>query len=48
MSRSEIFKDISLQRRSIRAYLPEMVQQVILDEIFDNSLRAPSNCNEQP
>jgi len=48
MSRSEIFKDISLQRRSIRAYLPEMVPQEILDEIFDNSLRAPSNCNVQP
>ena len=48
MSHGEILKEITDQRRSIRAYLSKVVPKKIIDEIFTVSSRAPSNCNIQP
>jgi len=35
-------------RKSTRAFKPDPVDQMILDRVFNVSLRAPSNCNTQP
>ena len=45
--------DISLeqairQRRSVRAYKPDLVPQDVLQSIFELAQWAPSNCNVQP
>ena len=48
MSQAETFKEITGQRRSIRAYLSKTVPKKIIDEVFTASSRAPSNCNIQP
>ena len=45
---TETFKEITGQRRSIRAYLSKTVPKKIIDEVFTASSRAPSNCNIQP
>jgi nitroreductase len=45
---AKIFDDIVTSRRSLRAFLPDPVDQATLDSIFSVSQRAPSNCNTQP
>ena len=42
------FNAVVEQRRSLRAFLPDPVPQAVMDEIFGQALRAPSNCNTQP
>ena len=42
------FAEIALQRRSIRAFMPDPVPRRVLDSVFKTALRAPSNCNTQP
>ena len=42
------FNAVVEQRRSLRAFLPDPVPQAMMDEIFGQALRAPSNCNTQP
>jgi len=39
---------IVVGRRSLRAYLPQPVDQQTLEAIFSVAQRAPSNCNTQP
>jgi len=46
--RTRIFDEIVLQRRSLRAFLPEPVPTATLERIFEVAQRAPSNCNTQP
>src|SRR5690606_31167089 len=36
------------QRRSVRGYLPDMVPDDVLQNIFELAQLAPSNCNVQP
>jgi nitroreductase len=45
---SAIFDKIVLNRRSLRAFLPEPVDRDTLEQIFAVAQRAPSNCNTQP
>lgn len=45
---AKIFDGIVLQRRSLRAFLPEPVAADTLETIFEVAQRAPSNCNTQP
>ncbi|MDP2091842.1 MAG: nitroreductase family protein, partial [Pseudohongiella sp.] len=37
-----------LQRRSVRGYLPDLVPEAVLQNIFELAQLAPSNCNVQP
>lgn len=43
-----VFDSVVKQRRSLRAFLPEPIDQEILDTVFRVAARAPSNCNTQP
>jgi nitroreductase len=43
-----IFTDIVNTRKSARGFKPDPVPQELLDKVFVDSLRAPSNCNTQP
>ena len=36
------------QRKSVRTFLSKPVPKSILSDVFELSLRAPSNCNTQP
>jgi nitroreductase len=45
---AENYADIVATRKSTRAFKPEPVAQSLLDQVFNVSLRAPSNCNTQP
>jgi nitroreductase len=45
---SDTFDKIVNARRSLRAFLPEAVDDKTLEAIFSVALRAPSNCNTQP
>lgn len=45
---SNAFEAIVQGRRSLRAYRPEPVSQDLLDRVFSQAQRAPSNCNTQP
>ena len=45
---AQLFDEIVLQRRSLRAYLPREVEADKLQRIFQVAQRAPSNCNTQP
>lgn len=45
---SAAFQHIVTGRRSMRAFLPEAVEQSVLEAIFIAAQRAPSNCNTQP
>ena len=42
------FTDAVSQRYSCRAFLPDLVPQIQLEEIFTLAGKAPSNCNVQP
>ncbi|MCB1703843.1 MAG: nitroreductase [Halioglobus sp.] len=46
--RAAIFDHIVTSRRSLRAFLPQQVEDGELSRIFDIAQRAPSNCNSQP
>jgi nitroreductase len=46
--RADIFDQIVAQRRSLRAFLPQPVDQQTLAKVFSVAQRAPSNCNTQP
>lgn len=43
-----IFDDIVTSRHSLRAFLPQAVEEETLDRIFSVAQWAPSNCNSQP
>ena len=45
---SQAFATIASSRRSLRAFLPEPVDQATLERVFSVAQRAPSNCNTQP
>lgn len=45
---TRIFNELAQSRRSIRGFLPQPVDQAILDQIFATAATAPSNCNTQP
>jgi len=45
---SQAFETIAGKRRSLRAFLPQPIDQVTLDKVFNCAQRAPSNCNTQP
>ncbi|RLQ23138.1 nitroreductase [Seongchinamella sediminis] len=45
---SQTFTAIVNQRRSLRGYLPQPVDQSTLEAVFACAQRAPSNCNTQP
>ena len=47
-SKAEVFDEIVASRRSLRAFLPQRVDEETLHRIFSVSQRAPSNCNTQP
>lgn len=42
------FADLSLQRRSVRAYLPQPVPQPLLHQLLRTARQAPSGANLQP
>lgn len=42
------FKQLTYSRRSIRGFLPDRLDQAVLDSIFETANTAPSNCNTQP
>jgi nitroreductase len=43
-----VFDDVVASRRSLRAFLPQPVDDQLLEQIFTVAQRAPSNCNTQP
>ncbi len=43
-----VFDRIVKQRRALRAFLPQPVDQGTLDAVFTLAAQAPSNCNTQP
>ena len=45
---ARIFDQIMRSRRSIRGFLPQPVDAVTLEQIFNSAAFAPSNCNTQP
>ncbi len=45
---ASVFADIVARRRSLRAFLPEPVDDDTLERVFAVAQRAPSNCNTQP
>lgn len=45
---AQTYADIVNARKSVRAFKSEPVPQELLDQVFNASLRAPSNCNTQP
>jgi len=45
---ARVFADIVARRRSLRAFLPEPVDDATLERVFAVAQRAPSNCNTQP
>ncbi len=45
---SKAFDQIATGRRSLRAFLPQPVDGLTLERVFNAAQRAPSNCNTQP
>ena len=45
---AQIFERLAQSRRSIRGFLPQPVEQSVLQRIFNTAASAPSNCNTQP
>ncbi len=43
----EISRMVS-SRRSVRAFLPDPVDQKLIEKVFALAVSAPSNCNTQP
>lgn len=44
----DVLQRVVGQRRSVRAFLPDAVDQELLERIFKLAQQAPSNCNTQP
>ncbi len=44
----EEFSRMVSSRRSVRAFLPDSVDQKLISKIFALAASAPSNCNTQP
>ena len=45
---SENMETILMERRSVRSYHPDPVSTTLLQKIFSQAQRSPSNCNTQP
>ncbi|TXS92723.1 nitroreductase [Parahaliea maris] len=45
---ASVFSAVAAERRSLRAFLPQPVDQATLEAIFVDAAQAPSNCNTQP
>jgi len=43
-----IFDQLARLRRSIRGFLPDSIDPMLLQQIFETAAFAPSNCNTQP
>ena len=43
-----VFNQVVAQRHALRAFLPEPLEQRVIDMIFGGAQQAPSNCNTQP
>ena len=48
MNEKQAFSELVAKRRSVRAFLPELVDQTTLDSVFEIAQMSPSNCNTQP
>ncbi|WP_372749274.1 nitroreductase [Litorivivens sp.] len=48
MTSQQTLLELVQQRRSIRGYRPQRVDEDVLRQIFTQAQRAPSNCNTQP
>ncbi|MCB1689515.1 MAG: nitroreductase [Halioglobus sp.] len=46
--KAEIFDNIVTSRHSLRAFLPQAVDEETLNRVFSVAQSAPSNCNSQP
>lgn len=44
----EVLEKLVQQRRSVRAFLPDAIDQTLLERVFKLAQQAPSNCNTQP
>lgn len=44
----DAFRELIVNRRSVRAYKPDPLPQETLQAIFETAQSAPSNCNTQP
>jgi len=45
---ARIYADIVNSRKSVRGFKPDPVPPALLEQVFADALRAPSNCNTQP
>ncbi|MEH6518437.1 MAG: nitroreductase [Halioglobus sp.] len=45
---ADVFNQVVAQRHALRAFLPEPLEQRVIDTIFSGAQQAPSNCNTQP
>ena len=43
-----VFDQLARSRRSIRGFLPQPVDQGLMQQVFETAAFAPSNCNTQP
>ena len=43
-----VFDQLARSRRSIRGFLPDPVESMLLQQVFETAAFAPSNCNTQP
>ena len=48
LARLASFIELTSQRRSVRGFLPDRLDQSVLDSIFETANYAPSNANTQP
>jgi hypothetical protein len=48
LNKQDVFADIVKGRHSVRAFLPDTIEQSLLDKVFSLAQQAPSNCNTQP
>lgn len=45
---SSAFEQVVKNRRAVRGFLPQPVDQTLLEQVFELAQKAPSNCNTQP
>ena len=43
-----VFDQLARSRRAIRGFLPQPVNQGLMEQVFETAAFAPSNCNTQP
>ena len=48
LARLASFIELTSHRRSVRGFLPDRLDQAVLDSIFETANHAPSNANTQP